>query len=139
MPPTGNKWLRDVTEFISSGEYYHWDTPRYRELCAAGGLDPDRGRPVFKPEFKEIGDKLVIEMNSRNDNNHDLWSVIFDVIDIMRADIPADPDAVAKLRRSINFRREHHPALLGEMLEVLTRLGIDVGQITIMLTGPMAR
>lgn len=85
---------------------YGWDTPRYREICAEMGLDPDEGRPRYRAAYAGIAGELERWVGEVFTNGVDLRSpageakrAAFDLLDLMRADRPCDPSLLDALRR----------------------------------------
>jgi len=82
--------VRAVFDVI--GSRYHWETPAYRDICAALGLDPDYQRPTFAPADDEFGQALLIAVNtwdsqSYGPGQHSL-NFLLDAIDVLRDDKP---------------------------------------------------
>ena len=85
---------------------HHWDTPSFREICAEMGLDPDEGRPRFRPRFEEIAGELERWVGEVFSDGARLFSprdeakdAALDLLDLMRADQRPDPGLLRQLRR----------------------------------------
>ena len=101
---------------------YHWDTPAYRALCADMALDPDQGRPRFRPPYEALAEELLHAAAARfgeeTDEGRaigDTTEIMFDVLDLMRADLRPTPSLLDDTRRRW---REINPAALPQSNEV---------------------
>ena len=94
--------LDDVVAFIKTESGYSWSTPRYRDLCARLGLDPDAMRPIFSPVAEEVGEALIAQAEaSFRSGAHFRAAVFFDVIDLLRIDAPPTAHAVWKAESTL--------------------------------------
>jgi len=99
LAPTEDEWLRAVTRLGRDDPDYNWDTPRYRELCIQGGLDPDHGRPRFRDADRQAADELVRVVNLTGSAPGVATSVfIHDLIHLMREDVVHGPDDLDVLK-----------------------------------------
>jgi hypothetical protein len=87
MPATTSEWMNAVAEFCSKDKDYGWDTPRYRKLCIAGGLDPDHRRPRFAERDEAMGEAMA-EVVGRTSTapSPAAANALFDLLDLMRVD-----------------------------------------------------
>jgi hypothetical protein len=105
--------------------HYHWDTPSFRAACDALELDPDIGRPRFRPPYETLAEELLhgvaARFDEKPDEGHPLGfttEIMLDVLDLMRADLRPSPSLLNRARRhwpKINQARLPRP-------EELTRL-----------------
>ncbi|MFZ3481887.1 hypothetical protein [Sphingomonas sp. 3-13AW] len=101
LPPTTNAWLKAVAAFPIEEPDYHWDTPRYRELCIEGGLDPDHERPEFHPADAAACEQLVQLVNQTADALPPAGlSIVMDLVELLRVDRQSDQASIAGLRHS---------------------------------------
>jgi hypothetical protein len=84
---------------------HHWDTPSFRELCADMKLDPDAGRPRFRPPYEELAEALLhgaaVRFDEQPEYGHPLGfttEVMLDVLDLMRADLRPNPSLLDRTR-----------------------------------------
>ena len=89
--------------------HYHWDTPGFRAACDALGLEPDTGRPRFRPPYEALAEELLHGVAVRFDEKPDEWhpigftaEIMLDVLDLMRADLRPNPSL-------LNRARQHWP------------------------------
>ena len=87
---------------------YHWDTPSFREACIALDLDPDLGRPRFRPPYEILAEELLHGVAARFNEKPDEWhplgfttEVMLDVLDLMRADLRPNPSLLNRARRHL--------------------------------------
>ncbi len=85
---------------------YHWDAPFYRQTCAAMDLDPDEGRPRYRPRHAEIAGELerwVCEVFADRATplspRDEAKNAALDLLDLMRADQRPDRKLLRQLRR----------------------------------------
>lgn len=124
LPPTRNAWIHDVADFTAADPDYHWDTPRYRELCIAGGLDPDYHRPAFAPCDREAGNALVEAVSRTSAKmSHGAMNVILDLIDLMRVDQWRAPVSAGGLKSRFASLVHARPADAEEALTVIRTAG----------------
>lgn len=110
---------------------YHWETAEYRRMCVDLGLDPDEGRPVFRPEYKYLGDELMEWAGSHFGDSEEPWenepddppewandpmrpryephvrrmmalSAVCDFVDLLREDVVPTPALVDDIRRKFS-------------------------------------
>lgn len=86
--------------------HYHWDTPRYREICAALGLNADERRPCFRSPYGALAEELLSAAAQFGEGPQG-WSsrggnmeVVFDLLDLMREDLRPRPLRLKRLRES---------------------------------------
>ena len=101
---------------------YHWDTPAYRALCADMALDPDQGRPRFRPPHEALAEELLHTAAVRfHEEAHegraigDTTEIMLDVLELMRADLRPSPALLDATRRRWS---EINPAHLPQGNEV---------------------
>ena len=125
---TADTSFREVAEAhalldrITMPGLYHWDTPAYRALCADMDLDPDQGRPRFRPPYEALAAELLHAAAVRFDEEADegraigdTTEIMLDVLDLMRADLRPTPSLLDYTRRRW---REINPADLPQGNEV---------------------
>jgi hypothetical protein len=107
---------------------YHWETTECRALCAELGLDQDAGRPVFRDEYKHLGEELVQRVAMRRFRYDEDWgdepedplawkddpmrprwdkpqrrraavSAVCDFVDLLREDVHPAPALLDRVRR----------------------------------------
>ena len=93
LSPDCDPWLRSIAQFIEDEQRYHWDTPRYRELCLAGGLDPDSGRPQFQEKDRDACEFLLREVNAIDIRPEGPFTpaaadIALDIVQLLRTDEP---------------------------------------------------
>ena len=94
--------LDEVIGFIRSSGDYSWATPKYRELCARIGFDPDDKRPKFEPRCQEVGDALIdLVQQAMGWRPYDHVDLIFDVINLLRIDERPTAHALWKAERAM--------------------------------------
>lgn len=110
---------------------YHWETAEYRQMCIDLDLDPDEGRPVFRPRYKYLGEELVEWVASRFGDYEEPWenepedppewaddperprynahtrrlmalSAVCDFVDLLREDVIPTPALVDDVRRKFS-------------------------------------
>ena len=82
---------------------YHWDTPAYRQACAAMSLPPDEKRPVFRARYKALADALMVEHGTRPfaDKRYPaVAAVLVDLLELMREDRRPNPAVLDRVMRS---------------------------------------
>jgi hypothetical protein len=84
---------------------HHWDTPSFRDLCADMGLDPDAGRPHFRPPYEDLAEAVLHGAAARFDEQPQDWhplgfttEVMLDVLDLMRADLRPNPSLLNRVQ-----------------------------------------
>lgn len=116
---------------------YHWDTSDFRGLCADMELDPDQGRPRFRPPYEELAKALLHGAATRFDEKPEMWhplgvttEVVLDVLDLMRADLRPNPSLLNRAREhwsTINPGRLPQGKELARLIfsDELLRIGTD--------------
>ena len=86
--------------------HYHWDTPGFRAACDTLELDPDTGRPHFRPPYEALAEELLHGVAARFDEAPGEWhplgfttEVVLDVLDLMRADLRPNPSLLNRARQ----------------------------------------
>ncbi|MBI5121296.1 MAG: hypothetical protein HZA67_09845 [Rhodospirillales bacterium] len=82
-----------------------WDSPEYRTVCLSFGLDPDHGRPIFRPEHASLGAHLLTRVNLEISCS-DIAEIgrrafLYDMIDLLRADIQPEITILGRVQRDI--------------------------------------
>ncbi len=95
-----------LLEHATALNHYHWDTPSFRAVCDALGLEPDIGRPRFRPPYEALAEELLHGAAARFDEKPEEWhpigftaEVILDVLDLMRADLRPNPSLLNRARQ----------------------------------------
>ena len=57
--PAGLKARHRLLETSDWDGYRGWDDPRFRDLCARFGIDPDKQRPTFEAWCRDVGEALL--------------------------------------------------------------------------------
>lgn len=98
-----------LLEQTTTLSHCHWDAPNFRAACKALELDPDMGRPRFRPPYETLAEELLRGAATRFDEKPDEWhpigfttEIMLDVLDLMRADLRPNPSL-------LNRAREHWP------------------------------
>lgn len=84
---------------------FDWDSPDYRAVCLSFGLDPDHGRPIFRPEHLSLGTRLLARVNLEI-SFLDMAEIgrrtfLYDVIDLLRSDIQPEIITLGRVQRDI--------------------------------------
>lgn len=129
LPPTTNSWVRSVADFTADTRDYDWDTPRYREVCIEGGLDPDHRRPRFADRHADVGNALVAALCKTSAwPSHDAVNMVFDLVDVLRVDPWRGDASIESLRSTVTFNVRYKPQAVEEALAMIARaIDDDVG------------
>ena len=123
LPPTDDAWVHAVAALPIDEPDYHWDSPRYRDLCTQGGLDPDEGRPAFDTRDEKAANELLLAVNRTAGGPSPSASNIFlDLIDLMRTDGGGHQVEVEGLRRQFANEARRDPKVAAEVLAVIARI-----------------
>ena len=135
LPPTTNAWIHAVADFKAENADYGWDTPRYRDICVEGGLDPDHHRPRFAERDAHAGEALVQALCRQSTwPSHAAVNIVFDLVDVLRADPWAGNTNAETLRSTVGFDAQHQPDAVDEALTMIRRaLDHDSVDITALL------
>lgn len=135
LPPTNNVWVHAVADFTADNRDYGWDTPRYRELCVEGGLDPDHHRPRFADQHAEAGEALVQALCRQSVwPSHAAVAIVFDLVDVLRTDQWRGSANTETLRSTVRFHAQRKPDAVEQALAMITHaLGDSAGDITVLL------
>lgn len=122
LPATTNAWIRAVADFTADDQDYSWDTPRYRQLCLEGGLNPDHHRPRFFAENDDVASALIdIASRITRPISHGAMAVVLDLIDLLRVDPWATPVSRAGLRAAFASLVEREPLEAAEVMDIVSR------------------
>ena len=122
LPPTTNAWVHAVADFTAETRDYGWDTPRYRELCIEGGLDPDHHRPRFRERDVRTGEALVEAICRQSEwPGHDAVNIVFDLVDVLRIDPWGGRIEAEALRATVRFDGRHRPQAVEQALAMIRR------------------
>lgn len=136
LPPTTNAWIHAVADFKANHLDYSWDTPRYRELCVEGGLDPDYHRPHFAEQNVHAGEALVRALSQQSAwPSHAAVNIIFDLVDVLRTDQWRESTNAETLRSTVIYNAQYHPEAVEQALAMVRRaLGSDTKEIAELLS-----
>lgn len=123
LSPTEDEWLRAVVALGRDDPDYGWDTPRYRELCIRGGLDPDHGRPRFREADSRAAEELVRIVNlTRAAPGTGTTAFVHDLIGALRTDVVHADDEVDALRRGFARIAASDPTTAGEIMAIVENI-----------------
>ena len=123
LPPTSDAWIIAVADLAVEDPDYNWDTPRYRELCAEAGLDPDHRRPRFSAENRVAGDVLLAAVNlTSHAPTPAAANVLHDLLDLVRIDGWAQPRTIDDVRRDFAGLTRDDPKAAAEVFAVVTKI-----------------
>jgi len=95
-----------LLEQVTTLGCYHWVTPDFRAVCDALELDPDAGRPRFRPPYERLAEELLHGAAVRFDEIPGEWhplgfttETVLDVLDLMRADLRPNPSLLNRVRQ----------------------------------------
>jgi hypothetical protein len=112
-----------LLEQATTLSHYHWDTPGFRETCAALDLDPDSGRPRFRPPYEDLAEELLRGVAARFEHPLGLTTeIMLDALDLMRADLRPNPSLLNRARKHLP---EIEPARLPHAEELTRLIGTD--------------
>lgn len=135
LPATTNAWVHAVADFTADHRDYGWDTPRYRELCVEGGLDPDHHRPRFADQHAEAGEALVQALCRQSKwPSHAATTIVFDLVDVLRTDQWRGSANIETLRSTVRFDAQRQPDAVEQALDMISHaLGDSASDITTLL------
>lgn len=134
LPPTTNAWVGAVADFTAAHDDYDWDTPRYRELCLEGGLDPDHQRPRFDDRHATAGNALVKALCKTSAwPSHAAVNMIFDLVDVLRVDRWRGSVTTDGLRQTVAFNAAQNPQTVDEALAMIAQATGDDGAAAALL------
>ena len=123
LPPTDDAWVHAVAALPIEEPDYHWDSPRYRELCIEGGLDPDEGRPAFGARDEQAANELLLAVNrTAGGPSPGASNILLDLIDLMRTDDGGHRVEVEGLRLQFANEARRDPKVATEVLAVIARI-----------------
>lgn len=112
---------------------YDWDTPSFREACAALKLNPDEGRPRFRAPYQPLAQDLLQAMadhfEALHPNYHSREAVLA-LLDLMRADQQPNLRLLEDARRhwlDIDPSLIPHVDMLTQLLKTDRLLSTEVG------------
>lgn len=121
MPPTENGWIHAVASLPIDEPDYHWDTPRYRDLCVEGGLDPDHGRPRFDDGDRIAATALLTAVNLTSGAPSPAASnILLDLLDLMRTDGGGHAVSVEALKQGFAAEARANPKVAEEVLAIVS-------------------
>lgn len=122
LPATDNAWIRAVAALPVDEPDYHWDSPRYRDLCREGGLDPDEGRPRFDPRDQIAATQLLHAVNETPGPSPAAANILLDLLDLMRTDGRGHAVDIEGLRQAFSNEARRNPEVVAEVLAVIDRI-----------------
>lgn len=123
LPPTTNSWVNAVADFTAQERDYHWDTPRYRDLCIEGGLDPDYHRPRFREDHADTGNALVEALCTHTQwPSYPALNIVFDFVDVLRIDRWRHRVDVQDLQAMVRYDNEHQSHVVREAIAMIERM-----------------